>query len=113
MVVLLVAFLAVIVCLAFLIGNNLSNLTSFWFFHTYTEVPVLMLVFISFAAGILFSILVFSYGKLKKFSQENDEKAEEQASQKAEKIKNKIKNGRKERKVENKDVIVEGEKSDN
>lgn len=75
----LVVFLLVIVFLAFFIGNNLSNVCSFWFFKTYTDLPVAVLVFIAFASGIVFSLILLSFGKLlkKKTPAENQSERKE------------------------------------
>ena len=58
MIFLLILFLAFVVFLAFLLGNNISNVCTFWLFKTYESLSVLSLVFISFACGIVFSIFV-------------------------------------------------------
>lgn len=62
----LVVFLLVIVFLAFFIGKNLSNVCTFWFFKTYTDLPVAVLVFIAFAAGIVFSLILISLSRVLK-----------------------------------------------
>ena len=66
MIVTLILFLVLVVFLAFFIGFNLSNVCTFWFFKTYENLPVAVLVLISFAAGIVLSILVYMIAKLKK-----------------------------------------------
>ena len=71
MIALLIIFLIFIVLLAFFIGNNLSNVCTFWFFHTYTDMPVLVLVFFSFAAGIIISILFMIIGKILKMNKDS------------------------------------------
>ena len=119
MIALLIIFLIFIVLLAFFIGNNLSNVCTFWFFHTYTDMPVLVLVFFSFAAGIIISILFMIIGKILKMNKdaktEKMEESDSKENKKSEKIKSKIKLGRKER--ESKDnasaVIVNAENTDN
>ena len=58
MIFLLILFLAFIVFLAFFIGYNISNTCAFWLFKTYESLPVLTLVFIAFASGIIFSIII-------------------------------------------------------
>jgi len=58
MIFLLILFLAFVVFLAFFIGYNISNTCAFWLFKTYESLPVLTLVFIAFACGIVFSIFV-------------------------------------------------------
>lgn len=71
MIVALVFFLLVIVFLAVFVGKNLTNVCTFWFFKTYTDLPVSILVFIAFASGIVFSLLCFFVGKfLKKMKEE-------------------------------------------
>ena len=62
----LIIFLLLIVFFAFFIGKNLSNVCTFWLFKTYTDLPVVVLVFIAFGAGIVFSLLLLSFYKLKK-----------------------------------------------
>lgn len=119
MIALLVIFLIFIVLLAFFIGNNLSNVCTFWFFHTYTDMPVLVLVFFSFAAGIIISILFIIIGKILKMNREAKtekiEGADSKENEKSEKIKSKIKLGRKNRESKDKDsaVIVNAENTDN
>lgn len=76
MIAFLIIFLVFIVILAFFIGYNLTNLCSFWLFHTYTQVPVLVLVFFSFALGIVFSILIMIVAKLLKMKKNTKEKSE-------------------------------------
>lgn len=71
MVVTLIFILVLVIFLAFFVGHNLSNLCTFWFFKTYTELPVTILVFISFGAGIVLSLLCVFFAKLRK-SDEND-----------------------------------------
>lgn len=116
MIALLILFLALVIFLAFFIGNNLSNLSSFWFLHTYTDIPVLILVFASFAAGIVFSILIFSIGKFRSIAKENQKNIQEEknTSEKKEKIKHKIKLGKKKTDADATvtDVIIQEEKTD-
>lgn len=76
----LVIFLFVIVFLAFFIGKNLSNLCTFWFFKTYTDLPVAILVFIAFAAGIVFSLILISLSKVLKNKVKNEEKLDDKKS---------------------------------
>lgn len=119
MIALLILFLTLVVFLAVFIGNNLSNLCNFWFLHTYSEVPVLILIFISFAAGIVFSILIFSIGKFRAMTKENQksvqkEQEDQKSKDKKEKIKNKIKLGKKKTNSDATvvDVNIQAEKSD-
>lgn len=110
MIALLIIFLVIIVFLAIFIGYNLTNLSTFWFFHTYTDVPVLVLVFVSFAAGIVVSILFMLIGKILKMNKAaQTEKAVEsdtKESEKAKKLKAKIKFGRKNKEEKQKDSSV-------
>ena len=71
---------------------NLSNICqSFWFFKTYTNIPVAVLVLIAFAAGIVVSILFFLVAKLKASAKEDRERQvivqEEKPSKRQERIK--------------------------
>lgn len=65
MIVSLILLILVVVFLAFFIGSNISNSCTFWFFKTYTNVPVVTLVFIAFAAGVIIALLVILIAKLK------------------------------------------------
>ena len=61
----LIVFLLLVVFLAFFVGKNLTNVCTIWFFKTYTDLPVAVLVLIAFGAGIVFSILSIMIFKLK------------------------------------------------
>ncbi len=71
MVATLIFILAIVVFLAFFVGLNLENVCSIWFFKQYTDIPVSVLVFIAFAAGIIFSILIYFISQLRKPSSQN------------------------------------------
>ena len=58
MIFLLILFLAFVVFLAFFIGHNITNVCAFWLFKNFESLSVLYLVFISFACGIVFSLIV-------------------------------------------------------
>lgn len=77
MIALLIVFLVLVVFLAFFIGNNLTNLCTFWFFKDMPDTSVLVLILCSFAAGIIFSIVIFFIGKLKLLSKENSKSTQE------------------------------------
>lgn len=80
----LILFLALVVFVAVFVGFNLSNTCTFWLFHTFTDVPVSLLVFGAFAAGIIFSILVIIAFKLKNTgSKEKRKEPEVQKEKKA------------------------------
>lgn len=64
----LIVFMLLSVFLAFFIGKNLSNLCTFWFFKTYTDLPVTVLVLIAFGAGIVFSLLLVLLTKFRSSS---------------------------------------------
>ena len=51
--------------MAFFIGMNLSNVCTFWFFKTYTDLPVAVLTLIAFGAGIIFALLFILVAKMK------------------------------------------------
>ncbi len=61
----LILIILIVIFLAFFIGKNISNICTFWFFKTYTNVPVATLAFIAFAAGIITALLVILFAKLK------------------------------------------------
>ena len=75
----LILFLAFVVFLAFFVGLNIGNTCTFWFFKTYTEIPVAVLVLIAFGAGIIVAILFMLIAKLRGPSQAEIEKREELA----------------------------------
>lgn len=61
----LLILIVIVVFLAFLIGFNITNTCTIWFFKTYENVPVVTLVFIAFAAGVVMALLVVLFAKLK------------------------------------------------
>ena len=65
MIVTLILILLIIVFMAFFIGMNLSNVCTFWFFKTYTDLPVAVLTLIAFGAGIIFALLFILVAKMK------------------------------------------------
>ena len=68
----LIIILLIILFLAFFVGKNLLNVCTLWLFKTYSEVSVTVVVFIAFAAGIIFSILCYLIAKFIKLSHENE-----------------------------------------
>ena len=65
MIVTLILILLLVIFMAFFIGLNLSNVCTFWFFKTYTDLPVSVLALISFGAGIIFALLFILVAKMK------------------------------------------------
>lgn len=86
----LILILAIVVILAFFIGKNIGNVCSIWFFNTFENVPVATLVFIAFAAGIVFSIICIIIYKIRESDKEDRaekrKKAELKKAKKQEKI---------------------------
>ena len=72
MIVALIIILLIILFLAFFIGKNLTNVCTLWLFKTYTDKSVVVVIFIAFAAGIIFSLLCYLIAKLVKASHENE-----------------------------------------
>lgn len=72
MIAVLIIILLIILFLAFFVGKNLSNICTFWFFKTYTDLSVTVIVFIAFAAGIIFSLLCYLVAKFIRTSHENE-----------------------------------------
>lgn len=72
MIVTLVCFLIVVVFMAFFIGFNIGENCNLWFFKTFEGIPVSVLVLLSFAAGIVFSLLLLTIYKLRKSSTANE-----------------------------------------
>lgn len=68
----LILILLIFIFLAFFVGKNLSNICTFWFFKTYTDLSVTVIVFIAFAAGIIFSLLCYLVAKLIRSSHESE-----------------------------------------
>ncbi len=68
----LIIILLIILFLAFFIGKNLSNVCTLWLFRTYTDKSVVVVIFIAFAAGIIFSLLCYLIAKFVRLSHENE-----------------------------------------
>ena len=86
MVISLILILALVVFLATFIGFNISNvIPAFWFFKTYTNLPVVILVFIAFGAGIVLSLLCVLFARLRKSDEENSVQEAKNKVEKAEK----------------------------
>jgi len=68
----LIIILLVLIFLAFFIGKNLTNVCTLWLFKTYTDLSVMVVIFIAFAAGIVFSLLCYLIAKLIRLSHENE-----------------------------------------
>ena len=66
------ALILVLIFIAFLacfIGLNAKYSCAFWFFKTYSEAPVAVLVLIAFGAGIIVAILFMLISKLRASAQ--------------------------------------------
>ncbi len=83
MVVTLVLILLIVIFMAFFIGLNLSNVCTFWFFKTYTELPVSVLALIAFGAGIIFALLFILVAKMKAPPSDAEERAARKLQKKA------------------------------
>lgn len=68
----LIVILLILIFLAFFIGKNLTNVCTLWLFKTYTDLSVMVVIFIAFAAGIVFSLLCYLIAKLIRLSHENE-----------------------------------------
>lgn len=68
----LIVILLIIIFLAFFIGKNLTNVCTLWLFKTYTDKSIVVVIFIAFAAGIIFSLLCYLVAKLIRLSHENE-----------------------------------------
>ena len=80
----LIILILIVIFLAFFIGFNIQNFCDLWFFTTYEHVPVVLLIFIAFAAGVVIALLIVLIAKLRTPS-----KTEEVVDRKTEKAKNK------------------------
>lgn len=83
MVVTLVLILLIVIFMAFFIGLNLSNVCTFWFFKTYTNLPVSVLALIAFGAGIIFALLFILVAKMKAPPTDAEERAARKLQKKA------------------------------
>ena len=87
MVVSLIFVLILVVLLATFIGHNLGAealVQHFWFFKQYDNVPVILLVFIAFGAGVALSLLCVLFARLRKADEERDSKNASDKAKKAE-----------------------------
>lgn len=83
MVVTLILILLIVIFMAFFIGLNLSNVCTFWFFKTYTNLPVSVLALIAFGAGIIFALLFILVAKMKAPPSDAEERAARKLQKKA------------------------------
>ena len=83
MVVTLILILLIVIFMAFFIGMNLSNVCTFWFFKTFTELPVSVLALIAFGAGIIFALLFILVAKMKAPPSDAEERAARKLQKKA------------------------------
>lgn len=68
----LIIILLIILFLAFFIGKNLTNVCTLWLFKTYTDKSIVVVIFVAFAAGIIFSLLCYLIAKFIRLSHENE-----------------------------------------
>jgi len=83
----LILLIIVVVFLAFFIGKNLDFACALWPFESLGELPVSLIVLISFAAGVVFSLILVIFIKLNS-SGKKKEKSEETKTKKKRKEKN-------------------------
>ena len=83
MIVSLILILLLVVFMAFFIGFNLSNVCTFWFFKTYTDLPVAVLTLIAFGAGIIFALLFILVAKMKAPASDAEIRAQKKLEKKA------------------------------
>ncbi len=83
MIVTLILILLLVVFMAFFIGLNLSNVCTFWFFKTYTNLPVSVLALIAFGAGIIFALLFILVAKMKAPATDSEARAQKKLEKKA------------------------------
>ena len=68
----LIIILLILIFLAFFIGKNLTNVCTLWLFKTYTDKSIVVVIFVAFAAGIIFSLLCYLIAKFIRLSHENE-----------------------------------------
>lgn len=83
MVLTLILILLIVIFMAFFIGMNLSNVCTFWFFKTYTDLPVAVLALIAFGAGIIFALLFILVAKMKAPASDAEVRAQKKLEKKA------------------------------
>lgn len=83
MIVSLILILLLIIFMAFFVGMNLSNACTFWFFKTYTDLPVAVLALIAFGAGIIFALLFILVAKMKAPASDAEIRAQKKLEKKA------------------------------
>ncbi len=96
----LIILLLIIIFMAFFIGLNIGEVCNIWFFKHFENLPVSVLVLVSFAAGIVVSLVFFMIFKLKKASMQNE--AEKIEAQKVKDDKKREKTERKLKKLKEK-----------
>ena len=83
MIVTLILILLLVIFMAFFIGMNLSNVCTFWFFKSFTDLPVAVLALIAFGAGIIFTMLFIFIAKMKAPASDAEERAARKLEKKA------------------------------
>ena len=83
MIISLILILLLVVFMAFFIGLNLSNVCTFWFFKTYTGLPVAVLALIAFGAGIIFALLFILVAKMRAPASDAEARAAKKLEKKA------------------------------
>ena len=83
MIVSLILILLIVVFMAFFIFMNLSNVCTFWFFKTYTNLPVSVLALIAFGAGIVFALLFILVAKMKAPATDSKSREDRKAARRA------------------------------
>ena len=83
MIITLILIILLIIFMAFFIGMNLSNACTFWFFKTFTNLPVAVLALIAFGAGIIFALLFILVAKMKAPASDAEIRAQKKLEKKA------------------------------
>ena len=83
MIITLILIILLIIFMAFFIGMNLINACTFWFFKTFTNLPVAVLTLIAFGAGIIFALLFILVAKMKAPPSDAEERAVRKLEKKA------------------------------
>ncbi|MDE6719310.1 MAG: hypothetical protein K2J68_05580, partial [Treponemataceae bacterium] len=83
MVLKLILTILIIVLISFFTGFNLQNVCNIWLFgKTFSNVPVFITALISFAAGILATLLAIFFAPKKRLTSEQPRAASERLEQK-------------------------------
>lgn len=77
MVLTLLSIIVIIVMIAMFVGKNLAYSTPIWLFKTFDETNVVVIVFLAFAAGMVFAVLCILLAKIMQAAKSSEEEKKE------------------------------------